>query len=161
MATGGSDAAQAAKAATTTIPIVFTGGSDPVKARLVASFNRPGGNVTGASFVATEWETKRLEILRDVVPTAAVIGVLINPTNPAAESRSNDLQMAARALERNIHILNASSENDLEPAFAALIQQRAGALLVSTDSFFTSQRDRLVVRHLPKDGAGQCRRLGF
>jgi putative ABC transport system substrate-binding protein len=123
---------------------VTVSGSDPVKAGLVASFNRPGGNVTGASFVATELETKRLEILHDVVPTAAVIGVLINPTNPAAESRSTDLQMAARALERNIHIVSASSESDLETAFATLIQQRADALLVSTDSFFTSQRDRLV-----------------
>ena len=108
------------------------------------SFNRPSGNITGASFVATELETKRLEILRDLVPTAALIGVLINPTNPAAERRSKDLQAAARTLERNIHIVSAGSENDLEPAFATLIEQRAGALLVSTDSFFTSQRDRLI-----------------
>jgi putative ABC transport system substrate-binding protein len=91
-----------------------------------------------------ELEAKRLEILRDVVPTAAVIGILINPTNSAAESRSKDLQIAARTLDRNIHIVSASSESDLEPAFATLIEQRAGALLVSTDSFFTSQRDRLV-----------------
>jgi putative tryptophan/tyrosine transport system substrate-binding protein len=90
-------------------------------------------------------ETKRLEILHDAVPTAAVIGILINPTNPAAESRSTDLQMAARVLGLNIHIVGASSEGDLETAFATLIQQRAGALLVSTDAFFTSQRDRLVV----------------
>jgi putative ABC transport system substrate-binding protein len=144
VASGGDVAALSAKAATSSIPIVIVSGSDPVKAGLVASFNRPGGNVTGASFVATELEAKRLEILRDVVPTAAMIGVLINPTNPAAESRSKDLQAAARTLERNIHILNASSESDLETAFASLIEQRAGALLVSTDSFFTSQRDRLV-----------------
>jgi putative ABC transport system substrate-binding protein len=123
---------------------VTVSGSDPVKAGLVASFNRPGGNVTGASFVATELETKRLEILRDVAPTAVEIGVLINPSNPAAESRSRDLQMAARTLERNIHIVSASSENDVETAFATLIQQGADALLISTDSFFTSQRDRLV-----------------
>jgi putative ABC transport system substrate-binding protein len=123
---------------------VTVSGSDPVKAGLVASFNRPGGNVTGASFVATELETKRLEILRDVVPTAAAIGVLINPSNPAAESRSKDLQMAARTLERNIHIVSASSESDLETAFATLIQERADALLISTDSFFTSQRDLLL-----------------
>jgi putative ABC transport system substrate-binding protein len=144
LTSGGDVAALAAKAATSSIPIVTVSGTDPVKAGLVASFNRPGGNVTGASFVATELETKRLEILRDVVPTAAAIGVLINPTNPAAESRSKDLQMAARTLERNIHILSASSESELETAFATLIQQRADALLVSTDSFFTSQRDRLV-----------------
>jgi putative ABC transport system substrate-binding protein len=144
VSSGGDVAALSAKAATSSIPIVTVSGSDPVKAGLVASFNRPGGNVTGASFVATELETKRLEILRDVVPAAAVIGVLINPSNPAAESRSKDLQMAARTLERNIHIVSASSESDLETAFATLIQQRADALLISTDSFFTSQRDRLV-----------------
>jgi putative ABC transport system substrate-binding protein len=144
VSSGGDVAALSAKAATSSIPIVTVSGSDPVKAGLVASFNRPGGNVTGASFVATELETKRLEILHDVVPTAAVIGVLINPTNPAAESRSKDLEVAARTLERNIHIVSASNESDLETAFATSIQQKAGALLVSTDSFFTSQRDRLV-----------------
>jgi len=144
VSSGGDVAALSAKAATSSIPIVTVSGSDPVKAGLVASFNWPGGNVTGASFVATELETKRLEILHDVVPKAGVIGILINPTNPAAESRSKDLQTAARKLELNIHILSASSGSDLETAFAVLIQQRAEALLVSTDSFFTSQRDRLV-----------------
>jgi putative ABC transport system substrate-binding protein len=144
VSSGGDVAALAAKAATSSIPIVVVTGSDPVKAGLVASFNRPGGNVTGASFVATELETKRLELLRDLVPSAAVIGVLINPTNPAAESRAKDLQMAARTLDRDIYIVNVSNESDLEAAFATLTQQPAGALLVSTDSFFTSQRDRLV-----------------
>ena len=144
VSSGGDAAAIAAQAATSSIPIVAVSGTDPAKAGLIASFNRPGGNVTGASFVATELETKRLQILCDLVPTAAVIGILINPTNPAAESRLNDMQMAARTLERSIHILSASSESDLETAFATLIQQRADALLVSTDSFFTSQRDRLV-----------------
>ena len=144
LSSGGDVAALAAKAATSSIPIVVVTGSDPVKAGLVASFNRPGGNVTGASFVATELETKRLELLHDLVPSAAVIGVLINPTNPAAEGRSKDLQMAARTLHRDIHIVNVSNESDLEAAFATLTQQPAGALLVSTDSFFTSQRDRLV-----------------
>jgi putative tryptophan/tyrosine transport system substrate-binding protein len=141
---GGDVAALSAKAATSSIPIVTVSGTDPVKAGLVASFNRPGGNITGASFVATELETKRLELLRDLVPTAAVIGILINPTNPAAESRSKDLQMAARTLERDIDIVSASNESGLETAFATLAQQRTGALLVSTDSFLTSQRDRLV-----------------
>jgi putative ABC transport system substrate-binding protein len=144
LSSGGDVAALAAKAATSSIPIVTVSGSDPVKAGLVASFNRPGGNVTGASFVATELETKRLEILHDAVPKAAVIVILINPTNPAAGSRSKDLQMAARTLERNIQIVSASSEGDLETAFATLIEQRAGALVVSTDSFFTSQRARLI-----------------
>src|SRR6202008_4801813 len=94
--------------------------------------------------VATELETKRLELIRDLVPTAAVIGGLINPTNPAAESRSKDLQVAARTLDRDIHIVNASNEGDLEAAFPTLTQKPAGAPLVSTDSFFTSQCDRLV-----------------
>jgi len=89
---------------------------------LSPSFNRPSGNITGASFVATELETKRLELLHDLVPTAAVIGILINPTTPAAESRSKDLQMAARTLERDIHIVSARRESDLETAFATLIQ---------------------------------------
>src|ERR1700724_2093792 len=110
LSSGGDIAALSAKAATSSIPIVTVSGSDPVKAGLVVSFNRPGGNVTGASFVATELETKRLEILHEVGPTAAVIGILINPTNPAAESRSNDLRLMARTLERNIHIMSASSE---------------------------------------------------
>jgi putative ABC transport system substrate-binding protein len=144
VSSGGDVAALSAKAATSSIPIVTVSGTDPVKAGLVASFNRPGGNVTGVSFVATELEAKRLQILHDMVPAATVIGILINPTNPAAESRSKDLQMAARTLERNIHIVSAGSEGDLETAFATLIQQRAGALLVTTDAFFTSQRDRLV-----------------
>jgi putative ABC transport system substrate-binding protein len=144
LSSGGDVAALSAKAATSSIPIVTVSGTDPVKAGLVASFNRPGGNVTGASFVATELETKRLQILRDAVPAAAVIGILINSTNPAAESRSKDLQTAARTLERSIDFVSASSESDLETAFAALIQRHARALLVSTDSFFTSQRDRLV-----------------
>jgi hypothetical protein len=124
LSSGGDIAALSAKAATSSIPIVTVSGTDPVQAGLVASFNRPGGNITGASFVATELETKRLEILRDLVPTAALIGVLINPTNPAAESRSKDLQAAARTLKRNIHIVSAGSESDLEPAFATLIEQR-------------------------------------
>jgi putative ABC transport system substrate-binding protein len=144
VSSGGDVAALAAKAATSSIPIVVVSGSDPVKAGLVASFNRPGGNITGASFVATELETKRLELIRDLVPTAAVIGILINPTNPAAESRSKDLQIAARTLDRDIHLVNVSNEGDLEEAFATLTRQPAGALLVSIDSFFTSQRDRLV-----------------
>ena len=144
LSSGGDVAALAAKAATSSIPIVVVTGSDPVKAGLVASFNRPGGNVTGASFVATELEAKRLELLHDLVPTAAVIGILINPTNPAAESRSKDLQIAARTLDRDIHIVNVSNESDLETAFATLTQGSVGALLVATDSFFTSQRDRLV-----------------
>src|SRR3984893_6799157 len=144
VSSGGDVAALSAKAATSSIPIVTVSGTDPVKAGLVASFNRPGGNVTGASFVATELETKRLELLRDLVPSAAVIGVLINPTNPAAESRAKDLQMAARTLDRDIYIVNVSNESDLEAAFATLTQQPAGALLVSTHSFFTSRRDGLV-----------------
>jgi putative ABC transport system substrate-binding protein len=144
VSSGGDVAALAAKAVTSSIPIVVISGCDPVKAGLVASFNRAGGNITGASFLATELETKRLELLKDLLPTATLIGVLINPTNPAAESRSKDLRTAARALGRRIHIENVRSAYDLETAFTTLIELRASGLLVSTDSFFTGQSDPLV-----------------
>ena len=120
VSSGGDVAALAAKAATSSIPIVVVTGTDPVKAGLIASFNRPAGNVTGASFVATELETKRLELLGDLVPSGVVIGVLMNPTNPAAESRAKNLQMAAQTLHRDIRIANVSNESDLEAAFATL-----------------------------------------
>src|ERR1700730_9497547 len=105
VSSGGDVAALSAKAATSSIPIVTVSGTDPVKAGLIASFNRPGGHITGASFVATELETKRPELLRDLVPAAALIGILINPANPAAESRSKDLQIAAWSPRRGNRIL--------------------------------------------------------
>jgi putative ABC transport system substrate-binding protein len=141
---GGDAVAHAAKAATASIPIVFAG-EDPVKAGLVASLNRPGGNLTGISFYnSADLHSKQLEFLREVVPKAAVIGLLVNPTQAAAESQQRDAQMAARALGKQILIVNASSERDFDMAFATLAQQRAGALLIAGNAFFTGQRDRLV-----------------
>jgi putative ABC transport system substrate-binding protein len=141
---GGPPAAPAVKAATATIPIVFINGLDPVKLGLVASLNRPGGNATGFYLFTTTLEPKKLELLHELVPTAAVIGVLVNPTSPNAERTSIDLQAAARALARTIYIINASTERDIDTAFAAIVQRGAGALLVGSDPFFVGRRDQLV-----------------
>jgi putative ABC transport system substrate-binding protein len=142
---GGDAVAHAAKAATASIPIVFATGEDPVKVGLVASLNRPGGNLTGISFYnSADLHSKQLEFLREVVPKAAVIGLLVNPTQAAAESQQRDAQIAARALGQQILIVNASSELDFDMAFATLARQRAGALLIAGNAFFTGQRNRLV-----------------
>jgi len=141
---GGPPAAPAVKAATATVPIVFINGLDPVKLGLVASLNRPGGNATGFYLFTTTLEPKKLELLHELVPTAAVIGVLVNPTSPNAERTSIDLQAAARALARTIYIVNASTERDIDTAFAAILQRGAGALLVGSDPFFVGRRDQLV-----------------
>jgi len=142
---GGDAVAHAAKAATASIPIVFATGEDPVKVGLVASLNRPGGNLTGISFYnSADLHSKQLEFLREVVPKAAVIGLLVNPTHAAAESQKRDAQVAARALGQQILVVNASSERDFDTAFASLAQQRAGALLIAGNALFTGQRDRLV-----------------
>ena len=125
--------ARAAKAATATIPIVFTYGGDPVRDGLVASFNRPGGNVTGVTFITAALAPKRLELLRELAPGADLIGVLANSTSPLAEIQWQDLQAAGRLIGQRLTLANASSEADFEPAFASLAQQRAGALLVTTD----------------------------
>ena len=127
VATGGLPANFAAKAATKDIPIVFSTGEDPVKTGLVASLNRPGGNLTGVNLFVSQMEGKRLGLLRELVPTAALIGVLLNPTNPPAESQLRDVQEAARAIGQQIHIVHASSERDFPAAFATLAQLRAGA----------------------------------
>jgi putative ABC transport system substrate-binding protein len=144
-ATGGTITALAAKAATTTIPIVFRIGADPVKAGLVASFNRPGGNVTGVTVMTDLVIVKRFELLSDLLlPTARLISVLLNSSNPNFDARSGDLQVAARLLGRQINILTASDEAGLDTAFASLVQQPTDALLVQSDPFFYSQRDRLA-----------------
>jgi ABC-type uncharacterized transport system substrate-binding protein len=140
----GNAAALAVKAATTSIPIVFATGDDPVQLGLVASLNRPGGNVTGVFFYSGVLLSKQLELLRDVLPRATLIGVLVNPTSPAAEPQTREAQVAARALGQQVLILNASSEHDFEAAFETLAQQRAGALLIAGNALFNGQRDLLV-----------------
>ena len=144
-------AALAAKAATTTIPIVFELGTDPVRLGLVASLNRPGGNVTGVTQANVEVSPKRLELLHELVPTASVVALLVNPAEPAvAETDTKEVQAAARTLGLKLHVLNASSEDDFDAVFAKLIQLRAGGLVISGGSFFASQRTQLAaltVRH--------------
>jgi putative ABC transport system substrate-binding protein len=145
IATSGPTAsALAAKAATTTTPIVFALGGDPVKFGLVASLNRPGGNVTGVSFIGNALVPKLLELLRELVPQADAIAFLVNPNNPNAEFDTKDVQAAAQALRLSVHILRASSESDIDTAFANLIQQRIGALLLGPDGVLTSRREQLV-----------------
>jgi putative tryptophan/tyrosine transport system substrate-binding protein len=141
---GGLGPAIAAKRATTTIPIVFTGGGDPVELGLVASFNRPGGNATGFSNVSITMEAKRLEILRELVPTARLVGYLTNPSRREAENQVKEVQDAARSVGQEIFVVNVSSEREFEAAFAALVERRAGALHVATDPFFNSRRDQII-----------------
>jgi putative ABC transport system substrate-binding protein len=119
-------------------------GDDPVRLGLVASLNRPGGNVTGVSFLVNALGAKRLGLLRELLPNATAVGELVNPTYPNAEAETNDLQAAARALGLRFPTANASSERDLEAAFTSLVQQRVDALIVSADAFFFGQRDHLI-----------------
>src|SRR6516165_3211154 len=141
IATGTNLAAQAAKAATTTIPIVFGVGEDPVKLGLVASLARPGGNATGTNFFTQEVEAKRLGLLRELVPKAVRIAVLVNPANvPTAEVTLREVPEAARALGLQIHVLNASTSREIEAAFAALVRDGADALFVAPDGFLTTRR---------------------
>lgn len=145
------EAALAAKAATATIPIVFTTSSDPVNLGLVANLNRPGGNVTGATSLLVMVLSKRLELLHELVPTASVMAALVNPANPTlAEINSKELQAAARTLGLELHILNASTERDFDGVFAKLNQLRAGGLVISPDPFFNERSEQLAaltVRH--------------
>jgi putative tryptophan/tyrosine transport system substrate-binding protein len=144
VATGGGTAPiRAAKAATATIPIVFTIGGDPVKLGLVASLNRPGGNLTGFTQFTAALEPKRLELLRELVPNAAVIAILVNPNYPDFETQVRDVTAAARELALQSYILKASSEIGIDAAFATLVEQRIGALLVASDPFYT-QREQIV-----------------
>ena len=142
---GGTYASQAAKAATTTIPIVFGVGDDPVRLRLVASLARPGGNATGYNLSVSEIPTKRLELLHALVPKAVRIAMLVNPENvPVAAGTLHDVPEAARAIGLHIQILNASTKDEIEAAFASLVRDQIDALFVSVDVFFLSQRDQLV-----------------
>jgi ABC-type uncharacterized transport system substrate-binding protein len=144
-------AAQAAKAATATIPIVFSAGYDPVEVGLVASMSRPGGNITGVSILDVELGPKRLELLHRLVPTATIIGVLVNPADPArAESITRNTQVAARNLRLQLHVLHASTDRDFDAVFASLAQLRAGGLVIGGDPFFNSrsrQLGALTLRH--------------
>jgi putative tryptophan/tyrosine transport system substrate-binding protein len=143
-AAGGTISARAAKAATSTIPIVFSAANEPVRTGLVASLNRPGGNVTGMGVFNAELARKRLEVFKELVPATATVVYLLNPSNPAAEIESKEAQAAAPALGIELHILKASTEDELNAAFAASAKLRAGGLVVAPDPFFDSQRDRLV-----------------
>jgi ABC-type uncharacterized transport system substrate-binding protein len=140
----GPPAVLAAKAATTTIPVVFVTGADPIKFGFVASFNRPGGNITGIWMVTTVLAQKRLQLVRELLPKAELIALLVNPTSPVAEPQTRDAQAAADALGLKLIILNAVTENDFDQVFATLIQQRADALFISADPFLSSRRDHLV-----------------
>jgi putative tryptophan/tyrosine transport system substrate-binding protein len=137
-------AARAAKAATTTIPVVFITGSDPVETGLVTSLNRPTENVTGVSLFTVPLIAKRLELLHEVVPGASAVAVLVNPSNPNAESNEQGIEAAAKAMQLRIEFIRASSERDFEAAFATLARQRTGALIVSADGFFAARREHLV-----------------
>lgn len=137
---GGPPAALAAKVATTTIPVVFTSGADPVKLGLVASLNMPGGSVTGIHIFASALAAKRLGLLRDLAPTAGVIGVLLNPNGPEAVPQLNDIRAAAQPLGQQILFVNAGNEQDIHRAFTTLVQSRTGALLVGADPFFVGRR---------------------
>jgi len=141
---GGEPAALAAKAATSTIPIVFTIGDDPVKLGLVASYNRPGGNLTGINIFTTTLEAKRLGLLHELVPQAAAIGVLLNANFPAAERQLRDVQGAARAIGLQIHALRANIDREIEVAFETVASQRIAALAVAASPFFTTRRDKIV-----------------
>jgi putative ABC transport system substrate-binding protein len=134
----------AAKAATTTIPIVFQTGVDPVAAGLVVSLNRPGGNLTGVTNLSNQVVPKHLEILRELVPEAKDVALLINPTNPAGETISRDAQAAAKKIGAQLHIVRASNDSELEGAFGSLRQQKPGALAISPDGFFGSRNGQLA-----------------
>jgi putative ABC transport system substrate-binding protein len=139
-------AALPAKTATSTIPIVFAIGADPVKYGLVASFNRPGGNLTGTTWLGgSSLAAKRLELLHEAAPTATVVGFLVNPNNPEGEAEVREVDEAARALGLQLNVLNVSTVREMDAAFATFIQQRVGAVLTATDTIFFARRDQVVV----------------
>jgi putative ABC transport system substrate-binding protein len=150
VATGGDPSVYAAKAATATIPIVFTISDDPVRYGLVSSFSRPDGNLTGMSLFVSALGAKQLDLLHELLPRADLFALLVNPNFPTSEHQATDVQAAAQARGLKLLVLHASTESELEAAFAALVQQGAGALLIGSDSFFNSRRELialLAVRH--------------
>ena len=144
VATGGEPAAMAAKAATSSIPIVFGIGGDPIKLGLVASYNRPGGNATGINILTNVLAAKRLGLLHELVPKVITVGFLINPIFPTAESPLSDTQEAARAIGVQLHVLRASIDHEIDTAFESVAQQGISALAVAADPFFNTRRDKLV-----------------
>jgi putative ABC transport system substrate-binding protein len=150
IAAAGTSAGLAAKTATSTIPIVFTSGGDPVRLGLVASLNRPGGNVTGVTGLTAELAPKRVELAHELVPTAILIGLLVNPKSPGAEALASASQAAATTLGLQLDVLHAGTEAEIDDTFAAFRQKRAGALVIGTDAFFTSRSEllaALAIRH--------------
>jgi putative tryptophan/tyrosine transport system substrate-binding protein len=143
-ATGGDVSALAAKAATTTIPIVFTAGGDAVESGLVSSFNRPGGNITGVNLFYTEMGAKRLELLRLLIPNASAIAMLVNPNSPTTSTDQKNVLAAARSIGAQVSVFAASDESDFEKAFANMVEQKNLALLIGDDPFLFSERDQLV-----------------
>jgi len=142
--TGGTPAAIVAKAATSTIPTVIIVGGDPVQLGLVESLNRPGGNVTGLAVLTVELEAKKLELLHELLPAATAIALLVNPTTVLTESETKGVQDAARSLGLHLHVLNASTESQIDAAFGALVELRASALIVSVDTFLNNSRGQIV-----------------
>jgi putative ABC transport system substrate-binding protein len=143
-ATGSAGTARAARAATATIPIVFSNGGDPIELGLVASLNRPGGNATGISFNTSTLVPKRLELLRELVPQAETVAFLVNPTNPVAQGDIEAMEAAARHVGQSIVIVRASNENEIDTAFANMAGRRVSAVLVDVDAYFGSRTEQLV-----------------
>jgi putative ABC transport system substrate-binding protein len=144
IATQGTPAILAAKAATTTIPIVFLTGGDPIRLGIVASINRPGGNVTGVTFLLSEMATKQFGLLHDLLPKATVIGFLTNPNNPQADTQLRDMAAPVKALGLKLVVVNASNADEIDAAFSSLAVQRVDALVMGADAVFTQQRDQLI-----------------
>jgi putative tryptophan/tyrosine transport system substrate-binding protein len=142
---GGGPTTAAAKAATATIPIVFNTGEDPVKTGAVAALNRPGGNTTGVSLLTVAMEAKRLQLLHELVPTAAIVALIVNPNNPQADQQLQELQAAARTLGIQIEALKAGTPNEIDTAFANVVQRRAGALHMAGDAFFNTRKEQFIV----------------
>ena len=144
IAATGTPAALAAKAATTVVPIVFETAGDPLKLGLVSTLNRPGHNITGVTQLSSELVSKRLGLLHDMIPAATIIGLLLNPHDPRTEAQASDMRTAARALGLQVHLVNASTEGEIDSAFAKSAQQRAGALIVGPSEFFTKRSEQIV-----------------
>jgi putative ABC transport system substrate-binding protein len=144
IATGGEPAALAAKSATSTIPIVFAIGGDPIKLGLVASYNRPGGNATGANILAAEMDGKRLGLLHELITNAARVGLLLNPNFPAYQTQLNELQRAATIIGLQVEVLRANTDGEIDAAFEIAFRKRVGALILAASPFFDTRRDKLV-----------------